>query len=346
MTPDIIGEALVQAFADRGYRARLETPGSLVVTLPDGRSVGPLDIGEWRAFAGRNPRADLPENAAGFVRGFLRRLEGGPAAEPAEPHGDVPASGGLPASGVPASGGAGDGERAARRLQEHSEIDRLIAEERLRVRLYTEEELSAVPGMREALVNRPLAPGLLQTVVVDYPDALMPLNRTSIGDTPENEVFAAALRASIDKEPHYTKTDTVWDVPVLHIGETHRYVGAHVHVLRRYLGAAPYGALVAFPIPEYVILHEISLDTHVFGAMELMQSLARSHAERGEKPLTPQVYWWRAGAYEALPEDEALRSGLVPELRPVGIEVDHEQKTVAAVTAASDELITLWMRDR
>ncbi|XVQ11983.1 hypothetical protein ACQP1W_05205 [Spirillospora sp. CA-255316] len=316
MTPDIIGDALVQAFADQGYEARLETPDSLVVTLPDGPS-GSLDISEWRAFAGRNSRADLPENAAGFVRGFLRKIENSEEGKLA---------------------------RGIGRVKEHSEIDRMISEETLRVRLYTEEELGAVPGMREALLTRPLAPGLLQTVVADHPDSIMPLNRSSIGGVPENEVFGAALRISIEKEPHYTKTDTLWDVPIMHVGGTHRYVGSHVHVLRRYLGPAPYGALVAFPIPEYVIMHEIG-GTHLFAAMETMQAIARTHVEQGEKPLTSQIYWWRAGAYEAMAEEEALRSGMVPDLRPVGIEVDHEEKSVAALTAESNELIDLWMRE-
>ncbi|MEW2355274.1 hypothetical protein [Spirillospora sp. NPDC029432] len=290
---DIIGDALVQAFAERGYQAALQTPERLVVTLPGG-TTGPLDIGEWRAFAGRNPRAELPEHAAAFVRGFVRNIE------------------------------------TAQRAEEHSEIDRLLAEERLRVRLYTEEDLNAAPGMRDALVNRPLAPGLLETVVVDYPDSIMPLNRSSIGSRPEAEIFAAAVRASIEKEPHYVKTDEIWDVPISHIGETHRYIGAHVHALPRHLGPAPYGALVSFPVPEYLVFHEIG-GTHLFAAMEAMQALTRTHFDKGEKAISPQVYWYRPGP--------AL------DLRPVGIQVDHEQKSIAAQSAETDELITLWTRD-
>jgi hypothetical protein len=315
MTPDIIGEALVQAFAEQGYGAVLDSPDTVIVTRPDG-SGGPLDISAWRTAAGRDSRAALPGHSADFVRGFVEGLQREEATR----------------------------AQAVQRVEEHSEIDRLIAEERLRVRLYTEDELSAVPGMREALVNRPLAPGLLQGVVVDYPDALMSLNRSSIGDRPEPEVFGAALRASLQKEPHYTKTDDIWDVPIMHVGETHRYVGSHVHVLQRHLGPAPYGALVSFPIPEYLVVHEIG-DTHLFASMEAMQALARTHVENGEKPLTSQIYWWRPGAYEQLPEEQALMSGLVPDLRPVGIEVNHEDKSVAAKSAETDELINLWMRD-
>ncbi|MFI0356202.1 hypothetical protein [Actinomadura sp. 9N407] len=322
MTPDIIGDALIQAFAERGYRAVLESPATLIVTRPDGGS-GPVDISAWRSSAGRDSRAALPGHSADFVQGFLNGLAKADEARRAQ-----------------------DAQRAqaVQRVEEHSEIGRMLAEEVLRVRIYTEEELSAVPGMREALVTRPLAPGLLQSVVVDYPDAIMPLNRSSIGGTPENEIFGAALRASIEKEPHYIKTDEIWDVPITHIGETHRYVGSHVHALRRHLGPAPYGALVSFPIPEYLIFHEIG-STHLFAAMEAMQGISRRHVEQGEKALTSQVYWWRAGAYEQLPEQQALSSGLVPGLVPVGIEVNHEDKSVAARTAESDELINLWMRD-
>ncbi|MFF5258956.1 hypothetical protein ACFY4C_08420 [Actinomadura viridis] len=312
MTPDILGDALIRAFADEGFEARLPSPGTISVTVPGAADVT-ADIGEWRAHAGRNSRADLPAIAADFAAGLLRGLRREPA------------------------------DDALRRFEEF-DIERMMASDSLRVRLYSEESLADPPGLRDALLARPLAPGLVQVVVADHPDSIMPVNRVQIGGTPEDVVFAAALRASLEKEPHYVKTGDVWDVPITHVGETHRYVGAHVHVLRRYLGPAPYGALVSFPIPEYVIVHEIG-GTHLFAALEAMQALARTHVEQGERSISPQVYWWRPGAYEGMPEQEALGSGLVPDLRPVGVKVDHEEKSVAATTAETDELIGLWMRD-
>ncbi|MEV0401768.1 hypothetical protein [Actinoallomurus sp. NPDC050550] len=212
----------------------------------------------------------------------------------------------------------------------------------LRLRIYTDDALG---DMRDGVVARPLAPGLLETVVVDHPDMMVVLSRADLGGADENQVFAAALSNSIGTEAHYAQTDDVQGVPVTHIGGTHRYVGAHVHVLRRHVEKAPYGALVSFPVPEYVVMHVIG-DVHLFSAMEIMQALSRHQFEAGEKAISPQVYWWRPGPYEQLPEAEALAGGGVPDLRPVGIEVDHEEKSVTPLTAGTGELVELWMRDQ
>ncbi|WP_067481279.1 hypothetical protein [Actinomadura hibisca] len=309
--PDVIGDALVRAFADRGFQATLPRPTRLQLHVPDPSS--PIDIAEWRAFAGRNSRADLPEIAASFVEGFVRK--------------------------------AGPVLQGTARLAQHAEIARTLDADRLRVRLYPEDALTG--DMAAALVTRRLAPGLLETVVVDYPDAVMTLNRSDTGGLPPEQVFGAAVAASVGREEHYVQTDDFQNVPIMHVGGTHRYVSAHVHVLRRHVdpATAPYGALVALPVPEYVVVHVIGRATHLFWAMETMQDLAARHHEAGEKAITPQLYWWRPGAYEQLPEEHALSSGMSPDLRPVGIDVDHEAQSVAARTAETDELIGLWMRD-
>jgi len=310
LTQDVIGEALIQALADEGFAARVTGPTTIGVTIPGSGTIAP-DIGEWRAHAGRVPPAELPAFAADFARGFAR--------------------------GIRKQMGQAQAAAAA-------DIERLLAESALRVRIYPEAALAAPPGMRDALLTRTLAPGLVETVVIDRPDAIQPLNRVDIGGRPENQVFGAALHASLNREPHNAGTDEVWGVPITHIGETHRYVGSRVHVLRRFLGAVPYGALVAFPIPEYLIVHEIG-GTHVISALEAMQTLARTHVEKGQNAITPQVYWWRPGAYERLPEEHALGSGQVPDLRPVEIEVNHLDRSVTTRTADTQALIELWMRD-
>ncbi|GAA3693855.1 hypothetical protein GCM10022224_069180 [Nonomuraea antimicrobica] len=216
-----------------------------------------------------------------------------------------------------------------------------IRDQDLRMRLYTDDALGE---MRDSLVTRRLAPGLIETVVVDYPDSIMPLDRARLGDAPQDAAFGAAVAHSLAEE-HYASTSSVGGVPVTHIGGTHRYVGAHAHVLRRHTGQAPYGALVSFPLPEYVLVHEIGGEAHLFAAMEAVQDLSRRLYDTGDKALSPQVYWWRPGRHEELPEAEALRSGLVPDLRPVGVQVDHQERSVAFQSADTGELAELWMRD-
>ncbi|MBX6766784.1 MAG: hypothetical protein IRY90_06480 [Actinomadura rubrobrunea] len=240
--PDVLGRALLQAFADRGYEATLPDAGTAVVTAPDGTQVR-VDVQEWRRHAGRNSMAALPGIAAEFVEQFetdVRR------------------------AGASLDGGSNSGG--------------------LRVRIYPED---AFPKeVRDALVVRPLAPGLLETVVVDYPDSIVPLQKSALDGRSADEAFAEALARSVDGEPHHIMTRELYGVPLTHIGGEHRYAGAHVHVLKRYVNPdkAPYGALVAFPIPELLLVHPLG----------------------------------------KLDERAALASGGVPDLRPVRAEVDEE----------------------
>ncbi|HEY8482443.1 MAG TPA: hypothetical protein VIL71_21665 [Spirillospora sp.] len=307
---DVIDTALLDAFAQRGHRAELADPDTIVVTLADGYRAR-ASIAEWRRYAGRIARADLPALAAQYadqaVRAFQRH------------HGAVPGS-------RPGGGRA------------------LLAAGNLRVRLYPESALDE--PMRAALVTRSLAPGLLQAVVVDHPDSMTLLNRADLGDVSESEAFGEALTRSINDEPHFVETSELNGVKITHIGEQHRYIGAHVHVLTRYFpGPLPFGALVAFPLPEYLMVHEIGNDKHLVIAVTTFQDLAARLAETGEKPISPQVYWWRPGEYELLAERDALYGGRVPDLRPVGMQIEEGEDgrlKVGLEGEATAELVQGW----
>ncbi|MFC6878989.1 hypothetical protein [Actinomadura yumaensis] len=302
-TSDIVGSALLEAFAQRGLQAALPEPGTVSVVLPDG-SQARADIRGWRDHAERGPRSELARVAGEYADQAVAAF-GRHAAAPAQ-----------------AGGGAAN----------------------LRVRLYPEAAFDE--EMRAALVTRRLAPGLLQTVVVDHPDSIMPLNRADLGGTSEEEVFGAALTRSIEDEPHHVTAEAADEVRLVTIGERHRYVGAHVQVLARYVdGPLPYGALVSFPLPEYVVTHSIGGGNSVFTAIATLQDVTAKLAAAGEKPISSQVYWWRPGAYERMPEKEALYSGRVPDLAPVGVVFDDTGQSVSPLTAESDELIRAWLND-
>ncbi|MFD0688549.1 hypothetical protein [Actinomadura fibrosa] len=302
-TPDIIGSALVDAFAQRGYAASLPDPETVSVTLRDGTRVQ-AGIREWREHARRSAPEHLPGIAARYADQAVRAFERNSAPAPA-------------------------------------------MTDDLRVRLYPEEALDE--RMRAALVTRTLAPGLVQAVVADHPDTMMPLNRADLGGANENAVFGKALAHSIEDEPHYIQTHDVEGVRVAHIGERHRYIGAHVHVLGRYFpGPLPYGALLAFPVPEYVLFHGIGTDKHLVTVLATLQDLAAKHVSVGERPITAQIYWWRPGAYEHMDEREALASGLVPDLRPVGVQIDTDGEgvEVGMLTEDTGDLIQLWLAEQ
>jgi hypothetical protein len=281
--PDVLGQALLQAFADRGYEAALPDAGTVSVALPDGGRAN-ADIQEWRRHAGRNSMAALPGLAAEFAEQM---------------------------------------DKALRRDAEQRKESDVLPSENLRVRVYAEDALPQ--EVWDTLVVRRLAPGLLEAVVVDYPDSMSPLQKRALGGSSTDAVFGEALAASVGREPHHMMTRELYGVPMTHISGEHRYVGSHVHILKRYVdpAKAPHGALVAFPIPELVLVHPIG-QTQIFAALEAAQALAARHFEVGEKAISPQLYWWRPGPYEALGERDALGSGGVPDLRPVRVEVDKE----------------------
>ncbi|WP_173100184.1 hypothetical protein [Actinomadura verrucosospora] len=305
---DAIGMALVNAFAQRGYPCALPDADTIAITRRDGSQVHGSLV-EWRRYAVTRPAEELPAMAAQYVDQAVQALEQGPSAAP--------------------SGGG------ARRMME---------EGGLRIRLYPEGALDE--RMRAALLTRPLAPGLLETVVADLPDSIVPLNRADLGDVPEHEAFGNALARSIEAEPHYVQATDVDGVKISHIGEQHRYIGAHAHVLRRHFpGPLPFGALVAFPLPEYVAVHEIGADPHLVLAIKTMQDVAARLAGTGERPVSPQVYWWRPGEYEQMEERAGFYSGRVPDLRPVGVQVEQGEDGRLSVGLHGDttaELVQGW----
>ncbi|MEE2038797.1 hypothetical protein Q8791_16355 [Nocardiopsis sp. CT-R113] len=196
----------------------------------------------------------------------------------------------------------------------------------LRVRLYP---ATAFPeGVLEELVAREIAPGLWQTVVVDSPESLQPLSRKVHEGTgrPDDEVFAEAVAGALE-EPVEVSEHDLDGTKLVHIGGQHPYVAAQAHTLGQHLGEAPHGALVAFPVPEVLIAHPIG-QGHPLAAMEHLQEIAERFTADSTKPLSAQLYWWH-------PDSRARGPEGVPDLRAVGVEVDHESKSVSLYT--SDE---------
>jgi hypothetical protein len=312
MTPANSDDILIQAFAAEGFAVSFVGPTTLSVSLPD-VSDFKVDIGEWYTGVQQVPPAILPELAAEFAASFGR-------------------------------GFRRSSQRAAALDAVYADIEKMLAEETLRVRIYPEDALAQPPDLRDSLVTRALTPGLVEAVVIDKPDSIVSLPRTALGGKTVHQVMGAALHASLTREPIYAHTEDVFGVPFTYIGETQRYVGSHIHVLSRYVGPAPYGALVSFPLPEYLLVHEIGT-VHLIHAMEVMQEVTDGLFKQGERGISAQLYWWQPGSYEQASEQERLASGEVPDLRPVGVEVDREEKSITPLTADAGDLMNRWFRE-
>ncbi|MFI6575786.1 hypothetical protein ACIBFB_08285 [Nocardiopsis sp. NPDC050513] len=185
---------------------------------------------------------------------------------------------------------------------------------RLRVRLYPAAMLPE--GAVDQVLSREVVPGLWQTVVVDGADSLQPLSRQAHARSGRREerVFADAVAASVAEPVEVTRRE-VDGTEYVHIGGRHPYVAAHAHDLDRHLGAAPHGALVAFPTPGVLIAHELG-QGHPVAAVENLREIARRLTADADKPISSQVYWWH-------PSSRTRDQGDPADLRPVAAEGDH-----------------------
>lgn len=197
---------------------------------------------------------------------------------------------------------------------------------RLRVRLYPEH---AFPEEAWAqLVRRAFAPGLWQVAVMDSPDSLQPLTWKALegAGRPLEEVFAEAVGGTLQESVDVSRSE-VLGTQVVHIGGGHPYTAGQAHALARHLGQAPHGALVIFPVPEVLIAHPLGQGDPV-SAMQNLQELAQRFAADADKPISTQLFWWH-------PRSTALGQGELPDLRPVGLEVDRDSGR--ATLRTSDE---------
>jgi len=293
---DAVALALVAAFREEGVEVSFEDADTLVVPLPDGNRAS-TDITGFRSALAEAAPDQVAHHAAGFARAAVDQL-GRAARQDGAAEGDTAPAGDT---GAERAGG-------------------------LRVRLYP---ATAFPeGVLEELLTREIAPGLWQTVVIDGPESLQPLSRKAHERTsrPDEEVFAEAVAASLD-EPVQVSEHDLDGTHLVHIGGGHPYVAAQAHTLGRHLGEAPHGALVAFPAPEVLIAHPIGRG-HPLAAMENLQEIAERFTADAAKPVSAQLYWWH-------PDSGAQGPDGVPDLRAVGVEIDHEAKSVALHT--SDE---------
>jgi hypothetical protein len=192
---------------------------------------------------------------------------------------------------------------------------------------------------------RDVAPGLLQMVMTDDPDGgFAGLDRGRLA-ADERDVFAAAISRSIAGEHSLDKHDLAYG-KLAYIETRRPDAAAHAHVLARYVKPAefPHGALVSFPAADSVLIYPLG-QAHPLETMSDMNNATNDIREKAKRAITDQIYWWRPGSYEHLPESDALRSGQMPVLRPVGMTMtkrDAGTTDVHLTTPETGELFSLF----
>jgi hypothetical protein len=153
---------------------------------------------------------------------------------------------------------------------------------------------------------RPVADGLLEAIALDAPDSVRILNDQDVARV-GLDTLRAAGRANLVSEPvEYETTTRPEDGTPVHLvsGES-MFVASKALVLaelmRLTIGQEPSdnGALVAVPSRHLLAYHPIA-DGRAVTALNDLASFAVSAYRDNPGPVSPRLFWWRAGALTCL----------------------------------------------
>ncbi|WP_369777088.1 hypothetical protein [Streptomyces sp. R33] len=162
---------------------------------------------------------------------------------------------------------------------------------------------------------RRIAPGLLETLALDLPDAVRILDDQDVARI-GLEALRTAGRANLVAEPVEYETTRMQSGGLLHIvsGES-MFVASKALVLDelvRSVTGSPLpddGALFTVPSRHHLVFHPLA-DHHVVDAVNDLAAFGLgAYQDNNPGPLSPRLYWWRQGAVTSLTQiDDATRS--------------------------------------
>jgi hypothetical protein len=167
----------------------------------------------------------------------------------------------------------------------------------LRSRLYAEAEF-----LLDDVEARPVAPGVVEALVVSEAGTIATLPRTQVESwhEPLEELYRQA-RAQVRAEGLPQVRDVDVDGAVLHAVESPSFFTAtSVFWLPELVDVPADGALVALPTRHLLLVHPIG-DATVVPAVQAMVVNAYAFHDQGPGSLSPHLYWWRAGTLSLLP---------------------------------------------
>jgi len=180
-------------------------------------------------------------------------------------------------------------------------------EQYLAVRLHDDEYLSHIPADWVDVTTRPFAGNLRQTLVLDFPTAIVCVDKDSMEHwgKPADELFTRGIdnvkqnydwpigKADLAGQPYFiVETEHFFAGNLLFDLDSHpELLGAH-------------GAVVAVPTRSVVVLYPIN-GPQVIGAFAQLASAVTHAYEAGPGSLTTQVCWYHDGQFVVLPYDVA-----------------------------------------
>lgn len=170
----------------------------------------------------------------------------------------------------------------------------------LRVRLMPDESMGgvAVPDT----VARPVAPGIVAVLVLDFPDSTVTVNREATASWPVDlDVAWERALDNLRDDPRPLRDDvsderarfTVW------YGDSF-YVATRLLRLAELLPPGTTDALVAVPNRHTLLAHVIA-DGTVVASMQALHRATLDLFRDGPGSISDQPYWWHAGSVTPIP---------------------------------------------
>jgi hypothetical protein len=182
----------------------------------------------------------------------------------------------------------------------------------LRVRIHRVADTQ--PEMLELMVRRLLAPDLVAALALDMPTSVRTVTDKDVEHwaTPIAELYAIGTANLADELHTYQREQLDLSkgrrIEVLY-GDSF-FVASQAIRFAELAGETPHGALLAMPNRHQLLWHVIeSADGAIEAVNGLVQQAAGAY-EDGPGSLTPDVYWWRAGAFTLIPAVVDRRRGI------------------------------------
>jgi hypothetical protein len=174
----------------------------------------------------------------------------------------------------------------------------------VKVRIYPDDFAVTLPDREVLLVKRPLAPGAVAALAIDYPKTVATVSSELVAKwaVPVDELFELGLanvraqdRPGVQRRP----LDGGAKITIL-VGDSF-FTATWVLMLDEFVTpATPHGAVVAIPNRHIILILPI-VDLGVVAGIQTLLGLAGRMYGDGPGPITSNIYWRHAGELGLLP---------------------------------------------
>lgn len=202
----------------------------------------------------------------------------------------------------------------ARRLQatrHGAEPAGSMTAEELRSRTYVRLQSTKLQGI-DTVAQAPFAPGIVQTLVVDLPEALRTMSQQEMdrlgGWAEAHAAGIENLLAIDDLMFHEVATDSRTPITCVY-NDRDRDLAMHIGSLALVLpevierwnlpAAGPAGMFLTVPHRGALFMH-VLCDEHALKSLEKLINVTLSQFESAPGPVSPEVYWWAGRDYQQL----------------------------------------------